>query len=72
MEKTEKLNMLEEMLDLDEGALKETQQLNELEEWDSIARLSLIILLEDEFGKQLSGAEIKALETVAEILALME
>ena len=34
--------------------------------------LSLIAMLDEEFGKTISGKELKALRTVADILAYME
>lgn len=72
MEKTEKLNLLEEMMDLEEGTLKAEQELREIEAWDSIARLSLVILLEDEFDKQITAKDVRGFETVGDILNAME
>lgn len=68
----EKLMKLEEMLDLDEGTLNADMELSEIEEWDSIAHLSLIILLDDEYDRKISGNELRALQTVQEILDLMQ
>lgn len=72
MEQKEKLEKLEEMLDLEGGTLTPEIRLGDLEEWDSIAHLSLIILLDDDYGKKISGNEIRALKTVQDILMLME
>ena len=72
MEQKEKLEKLEEMLDQDEGTLSPEILLSDLEEWDSIAHLSLIILLDDDYGKKISGNEIRALKTVQDILMLMQ
>ncbi len=44
----------------------------DVDEWDSIAALSLIVMLDEKFEKTVSGTQIKALETVNDILALME
>ena len=43
-----------------------------MEEWDSIAMLSLIAMLDEEFDKTITGKELKELKTVADILAYME
>lgn len=67
----EKLAMLEEMMELDEGALQADTMLKDVEEYDSMAKLSLIVLMEDEFNVKLTGAMIKELESVGDILALM-
>jgi len=72
MELKEKLALLEETLDTEEGVLTPETVLDDLEEWDSIAALSLIVMLDEHFGKTISGNEIKALETVTDILNYME
>lgn len=72
MELTKKLALIEEALDVEEGSLTPETPLDDVEEWDSIAMLSLIAMLDDEFGKTISGKELKALKTVADILAHME
>ena len=72
MELKEKLALIEEALDTQEGALAPETVLDEVDSWDSIAALSLIAMMDDNFGKTLSGSEIKALKTVGDILAHME
>lgn len=72
MELKEKLALIEEALDTQEGALAPETVLDEVESWDSIAALSLIAMMDDNFGKTLSGSEIKALKTVGDILAHMK
>lgn len=72
MELKEKLTLLEETLDTDEGVLTPETLLSDVDEWDSIAALSLIVMLDEEFEKTISGEEIKALVTVNDILAYMQ
>lgn len=72
MELKEKLALIEEALDTEEGALTPETNLEDVDEWDSIAALSLIAMLDDNFSKTLPGKEIKALKTVGDILAHME
>ena len=72
MELQEKLALIEEVLDVEEGSLKPETELADVDEWDSIAALSLIVMLDEKFEKTVSGAQIKALETVNDILAFME
>ncbi len=67
----EKLAMLEEVMELDEGTLKGDEVLADIEEWDSMSALSFILLLSDEYDKTIGNEEIKKLETVADMLALM-
>jgi len=68
MELKEKLALIEEALDTEEGILTPETVLDEIDSWDSIAALSLIAMMDDNFGKTLSGKEIKALVTVGDIL----
>ena len=66
-----KIELLEDMLDVDVGTLTPETKLESLIEWDSMAKLSLIVLMDDEFGKSLASAEIKGFETVGDILDFM-
>ncbi len=71
MTEREKLALLEDMLELDEGDLTMDKELDDIDEYDSMAKLSLIVLMEDEFGVKLTGDMIKGFETVGDIVALM-
>ncbi|CAK7039665.1 acyl carrier protein [uncultured Phascolarctobacterium sp.] len=71
MELKEKLALIEEILDVEEGSLTPETRLADVDEWDSIAALSLIVMLDENFEKTVSGAQIKALENVNDILAYM-
>lgn len=72
MTEKEKLELLEDMLEVDEGSLASDMNLDDIDEFDSMAVLSLIVLFEDEFGKKITGKEIKSYTTVADILNAME
>lgn len=72
MDIKEKFAMLEDMLELEEGTLKETTVLDNLEEWDSMTKLSLIVMMDDDFDKKISGDQIKTLKSVKDILNMME
>lgn len=72
MTNEKKLEMLEEMLELDAGTLKPETLLSDLEEWDSIAVISFIALMDDEFDKLVKGKDIKEKETIRDIMDLME
>lgn len=64
----EKLAMLEECFDLDEGAIAPEMVLADQDWWDSLAYLSFIVLIGDEYGKKLSGEDIRAMRTVQDML----
>lgn len=68
----EKLAMLEETLDLEEGTLTADTALADIDEYDSMAKLSLIVLMDDEFGVKVTGDMIKGFKTVGDILEIMK
>ena len=72
MTEQEKISLIEETLELDEGTLNADTVLADVEEYDSMAKLSLIVMMDDEFGVKLTGEMIKGFETVADILKLMQ
>lgn len=68
----EKIAKLEEIMELDEGELKVTDKLEDYDEWDSIAVLSFIAMMDSDFHKTVKGAEVKAFETVQDAVNMME
>ena len=72
MTEKEKLVLLEETFDADEGTLSPDMALDGIEEYDSMTKLSLIVMFEDEFDEKLTGAEIKEFHTVQDILDRMK
>lgn len=71
MNTEKKLAMLEEVMELDEGTLKPEMDLSEIEEYNSMTKLSLIVVMSDEFGKKLTNNQIKSFHTVQDILDYM-
>lgn len=72
MTEKEKMNLLEETLELDEGTLTLDMNLADIDEYDSMAKLSLIVMMDDEFGKKLTGDEVKSFVTVGDIINYMK
>lgn len=66
-----KLQLLEDVFELDENALTPETVLGDLEEYDSMSKLSLIVMMDDEFGKKLTGEQIRQFETIQDILDFM-
>ncbi len=67
----EKIALLEETWEIDEGTLALDTALADVDEYDSMAKLSLIVLMDDEFGVKLTGDIIKGFETIGDIIKLM-
>lgn len=63
----EKIAMLEDVIDLDEGELKLDSVLAEFEEWDSLSKLSLIAMAKQDFGLVLTTDVIRTFDTVKDI-----
>ncbi|MCK9471824.1 MAG: acyl carrier protein [Bacilli bacterium] len=72
MSEKEKIELLEEMMDLDPHSLTKDTVLAKLDEWDSITILSFIVLLDEEFNKSVKAPEIRSLVTIADALNMME
>ena len=71
MTQEEKIALLEDMLELESGALAPETELSSIEEYDSMAKLSLIVLMDDEFSKKLTGEQIREFVTVKDVLDFM-
>lgn len=68
----EKIALLEEIMDLDEGTLSLRDNLDDYEEWDSLSKLSLIVEAKKEFGKVLGTDTILDFKTVQDICDYFE
>lgn len=71
MTNSENLAQLEELFDLDPGSLQPETELDGLEEWDSVNKLSLIILLDEKYEVIIDGNDIKEFKNINDILKKM-
>lgn len=72
MTRKEIIEMIEEMLDVEDGSLNEESILSEIPEYDSMTKLSLIVMCDDEFGKRLTGERMVEFSTIKDILDFIE
>lgn len=63
----ELLEMLEEVMDLEEGTLTFDTVLAELEEWDSLSKLSLMAEAKKNYGKRISVDEMAGFITAKDV-----
>ena len=63
-----KLKKLEQLFEMQEGTLRPDTLLKDLEEWDSITRLSFVVMMEDDYGKEVTRTEVMNYKTVSDIL----
>lgn len=68
----ELLEMLEEIMDIEEDTLETTTVLSELEEWDSLSKLSFMAEAKKNYQKKLSTDEIKSFVTVQDIIDYLQ
>ncbi len=68
----EKIALIEEELELDAGTLTPETDLSGIEEWDSMAYLSFVAMVDEHFGKLITAAQLKACGTVNDLLGLMQ
>ena len=72
MTKEQKIQIIEDMLMVDEGTIEEEMQLSDIEEWDSMAIMSFVAVLDSNFNKTVTASEIKKCSSIKDVLALME
>lgn len=71
MSDNEKIILLEEAFDVDEGTLKPEMCLNDIDEFDSMTKLALIVMIDENFGKTITGTDINEFKTVQDIMNIM-
>lgn len=72
MELTKKIELLADLFEVEPEEIVVEQTLDQFEPWDSMSKLSLIVLMDDEFGKKLTGEQIMQFTTLGDILAFMD
>lgn len=66
------LDLLKEILEIEDRELSMTDNFREYPEWDSLAYLSVIAMLDEEYGIQIEGPEFKKLKTVGDLFSVVE
>lgn len=72
MTKEDKLDILAEAMDVDVDDLTDQAVLSLFDEWDSLAALSFMSLLQSRLNKKVTPEEVKSLHTVEDALNIME
>ena len=72
MTNQEIINLIEETFEIDKNTLSEHSLLVDIPEYDSMAKLSVIILADDEFNKKLTGETIKNFKTIGDIVNFLK
>lgn len=72
MSDQEKIALIEETLETESGVLNPDTLLSDITEYDSLRKLSIMIMMEDNFNVKLSSSQIAGFVKIADILKLME
>lgn len=72
MMKEKFLTAFKEALEIEDQEIKMSDKFRDYDEWDSIAQLSLIAMLDEEFDLQIEGDEFDKLKTVEDLLKAVE
>ena len=68
MSEQEKMDFIAEALDVDVSGLSVETELESLEEWDSVAVISFIAMMDDELGVSVKGDAVRANKTVGDLV----
>lgn len=63
------LVQFKEVLEIEESDLQLDAEFRALEEWDSLALLSIIAMIDDEYDVIIKGNQFKELKTLNELIA---
>jgi acyl carrier protein len=66
-----KIRLIEDALELEANTLSESTHLADIENYDSMTKLIIIVLCDDEFNKKLTGEHINSFTTVKDIIDFM-
>jgi acyl carrier protein len=70
MQAAEFYRLLDEVLELDPGTLHGDELLEDLENWDSLAVISYIALVDEQFGVVIEGEALVKAKSVADLYTL--
>lgn len=72
MELDKKMELLAELFELEIDEFGPETLLDDLEEWDSLAAISYVVMMDEEFNKVANPSDIQGFKTVNDILNSME
>jgi len=72
MDLKEKIELVAEILEIDSNDFDLETQLDTLEQWDSMAALSYIVVMGEKFGISPNPEDVKNLKTIQDIVDSMK
>lgn len=71
METNKKKELLADLFEVEVSEIDENLKLADFDPWDSMSKLSLIVLFDEECGKKLTGEQLRTFVTMGDIIAAM-
>ncbi|MGY6522258.1 MAG: acyl carrier protein [Mongoliitalea sp.] len=62
------LNELKEILEVEDRDLSLSDQFREYPEWDSLANLSVIAMIDEEYGVVIENSEFRKIQTLGQLV----
>ena len=72
MDTNEKMALIAELLELEVSDFPPETKLEELEEWDSLAAISYVVMMDEHFGVTANPNDIRNFKTIQDILDSMK
>lgn len=72
MDDDRKIEIIADILDVELDDLSPEDILEDKDEWDSVAILSFIAMMDDEFDREVKGADIRQFITVKDAMDFMK
>lgn len=69
--KSEVVALFEDVMDIDDIELTDATTADDVEEWDSLSHVRLIVAIERQFSVKFSNSEIEALKQFGDIVQLI-
>ena len=66
-----KIELIEDLLEVDAGTISPEMQREDVENWDSMTALALIVMIDEECGRRITGNDVKAMRSVRDIMNIM-
>lgn len=72
MTREEKIEIIADILEVEPDEVQEDMVLEDFETWDSVAVLSVIVMMDEHFGKYPHASEIRSYIKVGDLMKNME
>ncbi len=65
-------NIFRDIFDDEEMTISEETSRKDIEDWDSVAHIKLVLTIEDEYGIRLTTEEVSSIQTVGDFICAIE